>query len=178
MTYPPPGGTPDPYQPQQPYGQQPGYDPTSPYSQDPYAAPASGAPASGQPYGQQPPYGQQQPPYGTPTPASGQPYGQPQYGQQPGYGQAYAQQPYTPQPPTNTMAILSLVFAFVFAPAAIVMGHVAKKQIRQTGESGEGLATAGLWLGYIFTSLYVLLCAFYVIVVIFAIGSSNAATTY
>jgi Domain of unknown function (DUF4190) len=171
MTYPPPGGTPDPYQPQQPYGQQPGYDPTSPYSQDPYAAPASGAPASGQPYGQQPPYG-------TPTPASGQPYGQPQYGQQPGYGQAYAQQPYTPQPPTNTMAILSLVFAFVFAPAAIVMGHVAKKQIRQTGEGGEGLATAGLWMGYIFTSLYVLLCAFYVIVVIFAIGSSNAATTY
>jgi hypothetical protein len=178
MTYPPPGGTPDPYQPQQPYGQQPGYDPTSPYSQDPYAAPASGAPASGQPYGQQPPHGQQQPPYGTPTPASGQPYGQPQYGQQPGYGQAYAQQPYTPQPPTNTMAILSLVFAFVFAPAAIVMGHVAKKQIRQTGEGGEGLATAGLWMGYIFTSLYVLLCAFYVIVVIFAIGSSNAATTY
>ena len=178
MTYPPPGGTPDPYQPQQPYGQQPGYDPTSPYSQDPYAAPASGAPASGQPYGQQPPYGQQQPPYGTPTPASGQPYGQPQYGQQPGYGQPYAQQPYSPQAPTNTMAILALVFAFVFSPAAIVMGHVAKKQIRQTGESGEGLATAGLWLGYIFTSLYVLLCAFYVIVVIFAIGSSNAATTY
>ena len=176
MTYPPPGGTPDPYQPQQPYGQQPGYDPTSPYSQDPYAAPASGAPSSGQPYGQQ----QQQPPYGAPS--SGQPYGQPQYGQQPGYGQPpygqqpYAQQPYTPQAPTNTMAILSLVFAFVFSPAAIVMGHVAKKQIRQTGESGEGLATAGLWLGYIFTSLYVLICAFYIVVAIFAIGSSGSTT--
>jgi hypothetical protein len=148
MTYPPPGGTPDPYQPQQPYGQQPGYDPSSPYSQDPYAAPASGAPSSGQPYGQQ----------------------------QPGYGQPYAQQPYTPQAPTNTMAILALVFAFVFAPAAIVMGHVAKKQIRQTGESGEGLATAGLWLGYIFTSIYVLICAFYIVVAIFAIGSSGTTT--
>ncbi|WP_236718521.1 DUF4190 domain-containing protein [Actinoplanes sp. TFC3] len=78
--------------------------------------------------------------------------------------------------PTNTMAILALVFAFVFAPAAIVMGHVAKKQIRQTGEGGDGLATAGLWLGYIFTSLYVLLCAFYVVAVIFAIGSSNGST--
>ncbi|MEU7903027.1 DUF4190 domain-containing protein [Actinoplanes sp. NPDC049118] len=167
MTYPPAGGTPDPYQPQQPYGQQPGYDPTSPYSQDPYAAPASGAPSSGQPYGQ--------PPYGAPS--SGQPYGQPPpYGQQPGYGQPYAQQPYMGAAPTNTMAILSLVFAFVFSPAAIVMGHVAKKQIRQSGESGEGLATAGLWLGYIFTSLYVLICAFYIVVAVVAIGSSN--TTY
>ena len=168
MTYPPPGGTPDPYQPQQPYGQQPGYDPASPYSQDPYAAPASGAPSSGQPYGQQPPYG---------APSSGQPYGQPQYGQQqPGYGQPYAQQPYSAPAPTNTMAILALVFAFVFAPAAIVMGHVAKKQIRQTGESGEGLATAGLWLGYIFTGLLVLVCAFYIVVAIFAIGSSSTGT--
>jgi len=168
MTYPPPGGTPDPYQPQQPYGQQPGYDPTSPYSQDPYAAPASGAPSSGQPYGQQPPYG---------APSSGQPYGQPPpYGQQPGYGQPYAQPGYTPQPPTNTMAILALVFAFVFSPAAIVMGHVAKKQIRQTGESGEGLATAGLWLGYIFTSIYALICAFYIVIVIFAIGSSGTTS--
>ena len=169
MTYPPPGGTPDPYQPQQPYGQQPGYDPTSPYSQDPYAAPASGAPSSGQPYGQQ-----QQPPYGAPS--SGQPYGQPQYGQQqPGYGQPYAQQPYTPQAPTNTMAILSLVFAFVFAPAGIVMGHVAKKQIRQTGESGEGLATAGLWLGYIFTALGVLVCIGYIILGI-AVASSGSTS--
>ncbi len=169
MTYPPPGGTPGPYQPQQPYGQQPGYDPASPYSQDPYAAPASGAPSSGQPYGQQPPYG---------APSSGQPYGQQQqYGQQqPGYGPPYAQQPYTPQAPTNTMAILALVFAFVFSPAAIVMGHVAKKQIRQTGESGDGLATAGLWLGYIFTGIYVLICAFYIVVAIFAIGSSGAST--
>lgn len=166
MTYPPPGGTPDPYQPQQPYGQQPSYDPNAPYSQDPYAAPASGAPSSGQPYGQPPPYG---------APSSGQPYGQPPPYGQPGYGQPYAQQPYTPQAPTNTMAILSLVFAFIFSPAAIVMGHVAKKQIRSTGESGEGLATAGLWLGYIFTSLYAVFCAIYIVIVIFAIGSGNTS---
>jgi hypothetical protein len=184
MTYPPPGETPDPYQPQQPHGQQPGYDPTAPYSADPYAAPASGAPSSGQPYGQPPPYAPTsgQPQYGQPQygqPAYGQP---PAYGQQPGYGQpqygqpGYGQPAYGGQAPTNTMAILSLVFAFVFAPAAIVMGHVAKKQIRQSGESGEGLATAGLWLGYIFTGLYVLLCAFYIIVVIAAVGSTGSTT--
>ncbi|MFI6261714.1 DUF4190 domain-containing protein [Micromonospora sp. NPDC051006] len=57
---------------------------------------------------------------------------------------------------TNVMAILSLVFAFVFAPAGIVLGHIAKKQIRRTGEQGGGLATAGLVLSYIFTILGVL----------------------
>lgn len=56
---------------------------------------------------------------------------------------------------TNVMAILSLVFAFVFAPLGIVFGHIAKRQIRRTGEQGSGLATAGLVLGYIFTILMV-----------------------
>jgi hypothetical protein len=81
---------------------------------------------------------------------------------------------------TNTLAILALVFAFVFSPAAIVLGHLAKKQIRQTGEQGEGLATAGLWLGYIFTIIGVLVCAFYVIVIIFAIGdaANNSGGTF
>jgi hypothetical protein len=149
MTYPPSGGTPDPYQPQQPYGQP--HDPT-PYSQDPYAAPASGAPSSGQPY----------------------PQGQPQYGQQPYGGQPYPP-PYAPVASTNTMAILALVFAFIFAPAAIVLGHIAKKQIRQSGEQGEGLATAGLWLGYIFTGLYLAFCALWLIVVV-AAGTSGSTT--
>ncbi|GAA2505146.1 DUF4190 domain-containing protein [Winogradskya humida] len=191
MTYPPSGGSQDPYQPQQPYGQQPPYDPTTPYTQDPYGAPQSGVPASGQPS-----YGQQPPPYGAPAsggpasdpygqspygaPSSGQPYGQqPTSGQpygQPGYGQPYAQPGYQAAAPTNTMAILSLVFAFVFAPAAIVMGHVAKKQIRQTHESGDGLATAGLWLGYIFTSVYLLICAFYVVAVVFALNSGGTSS--
>ena len=144
MTYPPPGGSPDPYQPQQPYGQ---YEQPS-YAQDPYASPSSGAPASGQPY-PPPAYGQPQqqsypPPYGGPQVAT-----------------------------TNTMAILALVFAFIFAPAAIVMGHVAKKQIRQSGEQGEGLATAGLWLGYIFTGLYVAFCALYIVLIAVGVASSE-----
>ncbi|WP_189078554.1 DUF4190 domain-containing protein [Mangrovihabitans endophyticus] len=219
MTYPPPGGSPDPYQPQQPYGQN--NDPTAPYSSDPYATPASGAPSSGQPDYQQPGYstpasgqpaygqpGYGQPGYGQPgygEPASGQPaYGQPGYGQpdysqpaygqpgygQPGYGQpAYGQpgygQPGYGQPPygqpyasaqTNTMAILALVVAFFFAPAAIVLGHVAKKQIRQSGEQGDGLATAGLWLGYIFTGLYLLFCALWIVLAVFGFSTSNTST--
>ncbi len=167
MTYPPSGGTPDPYQPQQPYGQP--HDPSSPYAQDPYAAPASGAPSSGQPY--PPPYGQ---------PSSGQPYyGQPEAGKAPYSGPPYTGQPqpgYGAVAPTNTMAILSLVFAFVFAPAAIFLGHIARKQIKQTGEQGWGLSTAGLWLGYIFTGLSLALCVFYVILI--AVIGTNSASSY
>ncbi|WP_281892553.1 DUF4190 domain-containing protein [Phytohabitans aurantiacus] len=164
MTYPPPSGQPDPYQ-QQPYGQQPS-DPNAqqpyPYS-DPYGA-QPGSPAA--PYGGQP---------GSPAqPSSGQPYsGQPYGGQQ--YGQPqYPAGGYAQTPGTNIMAILSLVFAFVFAPAAIVLGHIAKKQIKERGEQGSGLATAGLVLGYIFTGLTVLACCGGVILAIASDGSSSS----
>jgi len=56
------------------------------------------------------------------------------------------------------MAILALVLAFVFPPAAIVLGHMSKKQIKQTGEEGGALATTGLVLGYIFTGATLLFC--------------------
>src|SRR3954471_23976415 len=132
MSYPPPGGQPDPYQPQQPYGQ----------------PPTSGTP---DPYQQQ-----YQDPYGAGVPSSGQPYAQQPYGQQPYAAPGY---PAYQNPTTNVMAILSLVFAFVFSPLGIVFGHIGKKQIRERGEQGDGLATAGLVLSYIFTGLYVLGCA-------------------
>ena len=77
-------------------------------------------------------------------------------------------------PATNTLAILSLVFAFVFPVAGVVMGHVAKRQIRETGEEGDGLATAGLWLGYAFTAIGLLVCVGYVGLALFAIGSGVA----
>jgi len=129
------------------------------------------------PYGQQPQQPQPDPynPYGA---APGSPAA-PQYGQppQPYSAQPYAQQPYAqPAAPTNTMAILSLVFAFVFAPLAIVFGHMAKKQIKQTGEGGDGLATAGLVMGYIFTGLAVLLCCVYGIIFVVAINEAGSST--
>lgn len=52
---------------------------------------------------------------------------------------------------TNTMAILALIFAFVFSPLGIVFGLIGRKQIGRTGEGGRGLATAGLVLGILFT---------------------------
>jgi hypothetical protein len=116
--------------------------------QDPGAGPA-------QPYGQPgygPPPGYGAPPGYAPTPA----YGPPGYG---GYGYP---PPGYPRP-TNTMAILALVFAFVFAPAGLVMGIVARKQIGRTGEEGGGLALAGIVVGAIFSAIYVLLIMFWII---------------
>ncbi|MBS1907171.1 MAG: DUF4190 domain-containing protein [Actinobacteria bacterium] len=70
---------------------------------------------------------------------------------QPGvpYGTTYAGAPYGAAPRTNTMAILSLIFAFFFSLLAVIFGHVARSQIGRTGEGGRGLATAGLILGHL-----------------------------
>lgn len=50
---------------------------------------------------------------------------------------------------TNTLAILSLIFAFVFPLIGVILGHVARSQIRRTGEQGVGLTFAALIIGYI-----------------------------
>ena len=67
---------------------------------------------------------------------------------------------------TNTMSILSLVFAFVFWPLGIAFGVVARKQISRTGEAGDGLAKAGLILGVIFGVLAVIYCIFLFLVIV------------
>jgi hypothetical protein len=60
------------------------------------------------------------------------------------------------------MAILALVFAFVFAPAGLILGIMARKQIRETREEGDGLALAGIIVGSIFTGIYVLFLVFWI----------------
>ena len=89
------------------------------------------------------------------------PYAPPPYGQ---YGPGVR----TGAGGTNVLAILSLVFAFVFSPAGIVLGHLAKRQIRTTGEEGDQLATWGLILGYVFTGLSLLACCGWIALVAFA----------
>ncbi len=60
------------------------------------------------------------------------------------------------RPPVNTLATLSLVFAFVFAPAGAILGHLGLAQIRRTGELGRNRALAGMALSYAFITLTVL----------------------
>lgn len=98
-----------------------------------YAAPGQGIPGQGYAPGQGYPVGQGYPP--------------PQ-----GYlpGQGY------PQRRTNQLAIAALVcgvaqvfFWLLTGIPAIIFGHLARKQIKQTGEDGDGMALTGLILGYI-----------------------------
>ncbi|GAB3144212.1 hypothetical protein GCM10027290_22040 [Micromonospora sonneratiae] len=94
---------------------------------------------------------------------------------------------YTPAPPTNGMAIAALVLSLVglasciTAPIGAILGHVARKQIRERGEGGDGLALAGIIVGWILTGLFLLVIAFYVVLIVWAInaGSSmDSGTTY
>ncbi|MDR6508067.1 DUF4190 domain-containing protein [Arthrobacter oryzae] len=62
---------------------------------------------------------------------------------------------------TNTLAILALVFGLICGLAAIPLGHIALVHIRRTGESGRGMAIAGLVLGYAWAGLI----ALYIIIV-------------
>jgi Domain of unknown function (DUF4190) len=80
---------------------------------------------------------------------------------------------------TNTLAVVSLVagigsfFAhivpgvggFTVALIAVITGYIARRQIRETGEQGMGMATAGMIIGIVHLALLGLL----VIALIFAI---------
>ena len=75
---------------------------------------------------------------------------------------------------TNTLAIVSLasgVVSWFLAPivggvVAIVTGHMAKAEIRRTGEEGDSFATIGLVLGYLHLAVVVLLLGILVLVLL------------
>ncbi|MEU9618624.1 DUF1707 and DUF4190 domain-containing protein [Streptomyces sp. NPDC087228] len=77
-----------------------------------------------------------------------------------------------PQPRTNGKAKGALVFG-VLAPVtavtgvpAVVLGHMARKEIRRSDEQGDGLAVAGLVLGWASIVGWILLVAGFVTAVI------------
>jgi len=74
------------------------------------------------------------------------------------------------------MAILALVFAFVFAPLGLIFGIIARRQIRKSGEEGAGLALAGAIIGGIFTALTVVMIVFFIIAALFAVGTTAPST--
>ena len=76
---------------------------------------------------------------------------------------------------TNTMAILSIVFTFIFTPMGIIFGAIALNQIKKTGEEGKGLALAGLIISSVTTVLGLL---FIVLMIIGAIASTSTISTY
>lgn len=62
----------------------------------------------------------------------------------------YQPAPYPAQRPTSGLAIGSLICAILgLSLPAVILGHMARTRIRETGEQGDGLAIAGLVLGYL-----------------------------
>lgn len=102
-----------------------------------------------------------------PPPAPGPP--------QPVYGYA----PMMPRRETNSMAVASLVLSLCgilcYFPAigGVITGHIARKQIKQDPQryEGEGLALAGLIVGWILTGLMLVGLLFYILVIVVAVGA-------
>lgn len=63
--------------------------------------------------------------------------------------QLEARYPARPAVGTNALAIVALVLGIFGGVLAIPVGYVSLNQIRRSGESGRGLAVAGLVLGYL-----------------------------
>lgn len=83
-------------------------------------------------------------------------------------------------PKTNTLALVSLicgVLGWFMAPVlasivAVVTGHMARKQIRESGgrEDGDGLAIGGLVLGYASLVLGLIGIAFLILAFVGVLG--------
>jgi hypothetical protein len=72
--------------------------------------------------------------------------------------------PMMPAQPTSGLAIGAMVcgIAEIFtlgfsAIPAVILGHIARAQIKRTGERGDGMAIAGLVLGYLSIGIWTLI---------------------
>jgi hypothetical protein len=100
------------------------------------------------------------------------------------YGYAHQAYPYQPQQRTNGLAIASMVlsisggvllFCVYFlggVPGAVgaILGHVARKKVRERGEAGDGMALAGIIVGWIVTGLALLILIVFVALFVFAMS--------
>jgi MFS family permease len=93
---------------------------------------------------------------------------------------------YTPQSPgssqrtgpTNTKAVLAFVFGllgiilipFIGSIIAVVFGHMARQELRdRPEETGDGLALAGLIMGWIMLAIIGLLLAIFIVLLLIAL---------
>lgn len=71
-----------------------------------------------------------------------------------------------------------IIFPVLGAIIAIVCGHIARKEIRETGQGGDGMAVLGLVLGYSHLAISCFVLAFVLLIfggALTAIGLSAGA---
>jgi len=127
------------------------------------------------PSGQQPGYGEQQPPQGSPY---GEQQYTPQYGQQPGYQPAYA----ADHPKATTALILGILGIVVCGFVAPFAWRIGKRTVDEIDASqgrlgGRGSAQAGYILGLIGTVLLGLGLLFLIGFLVLAIFSTVSSST-
>ena len=101
------------------------------------------------------------------APQSNQQYPPPPPPPYPPYGYQYV-----PPRPTNGMAIAAMVCGIVgvcspLGILGVIFGTIAKRQIRETGEGGDGMATAGLVTGWIGIAATVVWIGYYIVMFAF-----------
>jgi Domain of unknown function (DUF4190) len=80
---------------------------------------------------------------------------------------------------TNGLAIAAFIcslggfITLISAPVGAILGHMAKRQIAQTGEEGAGFAQAAIIVGWAITGLVLLACCVGAIVFFAAVGANN-----
>ena len=87
---------------------------------------------------------------------------------------------YQPPMTTNSLARASLVLGVaefftmgLTAIPAIICGHMAKREMRQTGQRGDGLATSGLVLGYMAVIFWGILIALSIVTAVVQAGAGG-----
>ncbi len=101
---------------------------------------------------------------GAPIYGQGQPVGYDSTTGAPIYAQSQPGQPQAWPKPESQLPLVSLILAFFFPIAGIVVGHIALGQMRRNEipSTNQGMAKAGLILGYVFTALTVVVVVAYI----------------
>jgi hypothetical protein len=80
---------------------------------------------------------------------------------------------YAPAPAagrTNVLAIVALILGIVIPIGGIICGPIALSQIKRTGESGRGLAIAGIIIGAVVILFYIILA------IVVAVAAASSAS--
>lgn len=112
-------------------------------------------------------------------------YGAPAYAApvHPGSGYA-ASTGWAPAPaPQNVLAWVSfglglggLMLGLLASIPAIVLGHIARRQLRERGEQGDAAALTGLIAGYVISALWILGIAAYVLFFVVLFGAVTVSS--
>ena len=108
-----------------------------------------------------------------------------------GYGDPYGQMGFAPFPrPYDGMAIAALVVSCVavfglclyglgglIGAVGAILGHVSRRRIQRSGAQGDGMALAGVIVGWIAAALGVIFIAFWIVIIAIGINTDTSTST-